>query len=148
MLRPKALHDDLAKVQAAGINTVVSLLEAQEAILLGLGAQADVCAALGMRFATHPIRDMSLPDIKSFSTFAAQIAADIHSGAHVAVHCRASIGRTGMLTCAVLGNLGYSADEAIAHVSAQRGASIPDTKAQAAFICEITSSFTAQDLAR
>jgi len=140
MLRPKVLHDDLAAVQAAGIDTVISLLEPAEAASLGLEAQSAACAAFGITFLNHPIRDMQLPQAKAFAVFAQDVAADILEGAHVAIHCRASIGRTGMLTCAVLGYLGYSAEQAITHVSAQRGITIPDTEAQAAFIRKISGS--------
>lgn len=134
MARPKALLRDLETVQLAGINTVVSLLEPREAALLGLGAQDARCAALGLAFLNHPIRDMHLPEPRGFAAFAAQIASSLREGAHVAIHCRASIGRSGMLACTVLGHFGYDADAAIAHVSAKRGEPIPDTEVQAAFI--------------
>lgn len=134
MARPKALLHDLEAVRQAGIDTVISLLEPQEATLLDLGAQGEICAQSGLTFLNHPIRDMHLPELEGFAAFASQIASKLRNGEHVAIHCRASIGRSGMLACTVLGHFGYDPDAAIAHVSAQRGERIPDTQAQAAFI--------------
>lgn len=145
MLRPRALHDDLAHddlatVKNAGIDTVISLLEPEEAKTLGLEGESAACEALGLTFLSYPIRDMHLPEAQDFTAFGAQIADRLRDGAQIALHCRGSIGRSGMLACAVLGQLGYTAEAAIAHVSNQRGVSIPDTDTQAAFIRKISGS--------
>jgi protein-tyrosine phosphatase len=140
MLRPQNPSDDLATVKAAGIDTVVSLLEPAEAVKAGLSAQSEACAALGLTFLNHPIRDMHLPVPDAFTAFATDIATRLQDGAHVAVHCFASIGRTGMLTCTVLGHFGYDAETAQAHVSKMRGALVPDTPQQTRFIKQIMSA--------
>jgi len=79
-----------------------------------------------------------MPD--AFTTFATDIATRLQGGDHVAVHCFASIGRTGMLTCTVLGHFGYDAETAQAHVSKMRGAPVPDTPEQTRFIKQIMSA--------
>jgi len=134
MARPRTLTDDLTLVKAAGIDTVVSLLEPAEAASLGLAAQQEACAALDLTFLNHPIRDMHLPAPAAFAGFAADVAARLRSGAHVAVHCRASIGRSGMLVCTVLGHFGYDSAAALSHVSKMRGEAVPDTHEQTDFI--------------
>ncbi|MEP1768016.1 MAG: hypothetical protein ABJJ53_15430 [Sulfitobacter sp.] len=134
MMRPQNLLDDLTTVKAAGVNTIVSLLEQPEAQKAGLGSQPDACTALNLTYLNHPIRDMQLPDPDAFADFSANIAARLHAGAHVAVHCFASIGRTGMLTCTTLGHFGYDAASALSLVSQLRGVAVPDTPQQADFI--------------
>jgi len=140
MLRPQSLSDDLAAVKAAGVDTIVSLLEPQEAAKIGLSDQPDACAAIGLTYLNHPIRDMHLPTEGPFRLFASDIAARLHSGGHIAVHCFASIGRTGMLTCAVLGHFGYTAQRAQRHVSKLRGTPVPDTTEQYQFIKQVISA--------
>ena len=134
MARPKVLPDDLLQIKSAGINTVISLLESTEATSIGLEQEATTCFTLGLTFLTHPVRDMHLPDPGPFAAFAADIAARMNTGAHVALHCYASIGRSGMLACCVLGHFGFDAERALHHVRLHRGVPVPDTAAQTAFI--------------
>ena len=143
MTRPTSLPDDIKTAQAAGITTLISLLEPSEAATLGLAKEADACTAQGITFLNHPIRDMTLPEPEAFRLFTGQIATRIHYGEHVAVHCRASIGRSGMLTCAILAHFGYDSETAIAHVCKMRGTSIPDTDTQTAFIHKIMATHSA-----
>ncbi|KEJ91088.1 putative protein-tyrosine phosphatase [Sulfitobacter donghicola DSW-25 = KCTC 12864 = JCM 14565] len=137
MARPLAIHRDLQAIQRSGVNTVVSLLEPTEAENVGLAKQGETCAELGLAFINHPIRDMHLPQPNSFAALAGGLASRMRNGEHVAVHCFASIGRSGMLSCAILGHFGYGPDTAIEHVSKMRGVPVPDTTEQAAFIREI-----------
>lgn len=134
MARPVSLTKDLAVAKRAQIDTVVSLLEPSEAEALGLANEQDVCTSLSLTFLNHPIRDMHLPDATLFATFAREIGARISGGQHVAIHCRASIGRSGMLACAVLAHFGFDPESALRHVSQQRKCPVPDTEEQAAFI--------------
>lgn len=134
MTRPATLFDDIKTAQAAGISTIISLLEPSEAAKAGLADEAQMCVAQGIIFLNHPIRDMHLPDPAAFRTFAGTIATRIKTGEHIALHCYASIGRSGMLTCAILTHFGFTAEDAIAHTSKMRGTQIPDTPEQTAFI--------------
>ncbi|MEH6647985.1 protein-tyrosine phosphatase family protein [Sulfitobacter sp.] len=136
-LRPKVLLDDLAHLKSSGIDTLISLLEPSEAPSIGLCDEAGSCSVLGMTFINHPIRDMHLPEPESFTRFAADVAQRLRNGSHIALHCHASIGRSGMLACIVLGYFGYTAQTALAHVSQRRGVPVPDTEEQAAFIHHI-----------
>jgi protein-tyrosine phosphatase len=83
---------------------------------------------------------MHLPATNQFAQFAKDMALRIQAGEHLAVHCFASIGRSGMLTCAILGHFGFDAVTAISHVSAMRGTSVPDTAQQLAFIHRIIAA--------
>ncbi|MEQ6202031.1 hypothetical protein ABMC88_03155 [Sulfitobacter sp. HNIBRBA2951] len=135
--RPRVLPDDLAALKAAGIQTLVSLQEPQEAAAVGLETQAQTCADIGIDFLNHPIRDMHLPDAAQFRSFAAALAARLQASDKIAIHCHASIGRSGMLACAVLGHFGYTSATALTHVSKKRGTHVPDTPQQTAFIHKI-----------
>ncbi|MEH6739607.1 MAG: hypothetical protein V7695_13795 [Sulfitobacter sp.] len=134
MARPHDVSGDIAAAHSAGIDTIVSLLEPAEAAKFDLKDEAEICAALDITFLNHPIRDMHLPDPDSFAAFTADLADQLIHGANIAVHCYASIGRSGMLTCSILGHFGFDAKTALEHVSAKRGVPVPDTPEQAAFI--------------
>ena len=142
MARPRILPDDLAAVKIAGIDTIISLLEPDEAATVGLAREGEVCATLGITFLNHPIRDMHLPDPAAFADFITDIAARLRNGASLAVHCHASIGRSGMLACSTLGHFGYSSANALAHVTQMRGVPVPDTAEQTAFIHRFMSGTT------
>ena len=137
MTRPQVLPDDIKTAQAAGITTIISLLEPQEAEQVGLQDEPTTCAKNGITFLNHPIRDMHLPVPAAFTAFAKAIATRIYNGEHIALHCHASIGRSGMLTCAILAHFGYDAETALTHTTQMRGTQIPDTPEQAAFIRRI-----------
>lgn len=134
MARPQDVLRDIAAVQNAGVDTIVSLLEPTEAVKFGLRDEADVCASMGITFLNHPIRDMHLPDPDSFAAFTPHLASRLQNGANIAVHCYASIGRSGMLTCSTLGHFGFDAEAALQLVSSKRGVPVPDTREQTTFI--------------
>lgn len=140
MTRPDTLPDDIKTARSAGITTIISLLEPDEAAKIGLKDEAKVCITNGITFLNHPILDMHLPDPEIFATFAKNIATRIQNGEHIALHCYASIGRSGMLTCAILAHFGYDAHTAITHTTNMRGTAIPDTPEQSAFIHQIVST--------
>jgi protein-tyrosine phosphatase len=134
MARPQEVLADITSVRDAGIDTIVSLLEPTEAAKFGLKDEDEICVGLGMTFLSHPIRDMHLPDPDSFVVFTANLAERLMNGANIAVHCYASIGRSGMLTCSTLGHFDFDPEMALEHVSAKRGVPVPDTAEQAAFV--------------
>ncbi len=134
MARPQEVVTDIMSIRQNGIDTIVSLLEPAEATQCGLKDEASMCSDLGITFLSHPIRDMHLPDPESFAAFTRNIAHRLANGANIAVHCYASIGRSGMLTCATMGHFNFTSEQALKHVSTKRGVTVPDTTEQAAFI--------------
>lgn len=137
MTRPQVLPDDITTARAAGITTIISLLEPKEAAKFGLQSEADACITNGITFLSHPVRDMHLPEPTAFTAIAKAVATRIQQGEHIALHCYASIGRSGMLTCAILAHFGFDAQTALAHVTEMRGTKIPDTPEQTSFIHQI-----------
>ena len=128
------LCHDLAYVRGAGAGLVVSLLEPAEATALMLGGEARACRDAGLEFVNFPIADFGLPDQTTFARLVSDLRARLIRGEAIAVHCRAGIGRSGMLVCCVLGGFVGSAAAAVDLVSAARGVPVPDTAEQRRFI--------------
>jgi len=138
MAKPVAgewIEDEFRGIAQFGINCLVSLLEAQEIRELGLQTAPDLCAANQIDFAPHPIKDRGLPP--SFSAtqkLVVQLHGDILQGKNTVIHCRAGIGRTGLLAAAVLIRQGYQVAAALAMISKARGVTVPDTEEQIAWL--------------
>jgi len=64
-----------------------------------------------------PIADYTSPDLEDFSRVVDQATGYLRAGAHMAIHCNAGVGRTGVVTCAVVRDImDIGGDEAIAYV--------------------------------
>jgi protein-tyrosine phosphatase len=96
------LEDELDQMKRAGIDVLVSMLQVDEAAELGLSSEAELCEARGIAFRSFPRPDRETPpSTASFSQFVEDLRADAHAGRSVAVHCRASIGRSSLLLAAL-----------------------------------------------
>lgn len=134
--RPRAgsVLQDLLALRNEGVDTVLSMLEPDEAAHLGLSNEADLCGAVGIRFMSRPIEDMALPTATDFLRTVEGAAEIIFHGGHLAVHCRAGIGRSGMFAATMLGLFDHDPQSAIEAVTSARGTPVPDTPEQAVFI--------------
>jgi protein-tyrosine phosphatase len=134
MARPRggdALADEVRAWQAASVGTVVSLLEAAEVRDLELRDQPRLCAGAGIGFRHFPIPDRGVPgSLKEVHLLVTELRAALDSGA-VAIHCRAGIGRTGLVAGCVLHDLGVPVADIFHRLSRSRGLPMPDTSAQA-----------------
>ena len=133
MARPRAgdwLELDVAGWKAAGVDLVISLLEPDEVLELGLQREAELCRACGIEFISFPIPDRGVPEIRQASDIAHSIADDIAGGRSIAVHCRAGIGRSSMMAACAMICLGIEAGEALTSIRAARGVIVPDTEEQ------------------
>jgi protein-tyrosine phosphatase len=118
-----------------GVQTLVSLLEPQEAREVDLVNEADHCRAAGMRFLSFPIPDRGVPrDLMEFSRLVESLASGLRSGDSAAIHCRAGIGRSGLLGACVLRKLGIEPDVAFAMLGRARGVAVPDTEEQVLWV--------------
>jgi len=114
---------------------VLSLLPDDEAEFLGVANEAEVAAQCGLDFRSFPIEDRSAPKVPGeIVPLLEELLARLRAGEHVAVHCRAGIGRTGLVASGLLVWLGRTADEACAIVSAARGEAVPEVEVQGAFV--------------
>jgi protein-tyrosine phosphatase len=118
-------------MKRAGVDVLVSMLQPDEAAELGLSAEADLCAAGGIQFRSFPIPDRETPhSTAAFAKFVEELRAEVHAGRSVAVHCRASIGRSSLLLAALLTAEGYTPDDAFRRLTKARGLQVPDTPDQ------------------
>ena len=129
------LEDEVSQMKRAGVDVLVSMLEADEVAELGLLAEAELCAAGGIIFRSFPIPDRETPtSTVAFSRFVDDLRAEVHAGRSVAVHCRASIGRSSLLLAALLTAEGYKPDDAFRRLSTARGLQVPDTPEQVCWV--------------
>jgi protein-tyrosine phosphatase len=63
------------------------------------------------------------------------------AGRNVGLHCRQSIGRSGMIAAALLVMSGFEPLEAIACVTNARGLPVPETEAQREWVIELAQEF-------
>ncbi len=117
VLRPRGedwLEDELRRLKQNGINTIVSMLESQEAASLGLAEEAERARDAGLQFLSFPIPDRELPpNIAAFREFVSKLAERLKSGGRVGIHCRASIGRATIAGACTLIHLGWKPQTAL-----------------------------------
>ncbi len=134
MARPlldPAAAESVLNISRLGIRLVVSLLEPSEARQLGLESERTEVKAMGMEFISYPIPDMGLPpSVEGFAYVTRLLFKQTSAGVNTLVHCRAGIGRSGLLAAGVLLHVGMSSDEAFDYVSKMRGIRVPETLEQ------------------
>jgi protein-tyrosine phosphatase len=129
------LRDEVGGWRKAGIDTVLSLLTAEEERELELKDEANQVRAHGMKFLSLPIPDRQTPNSESeLTTVLEKLDADLSAGKNALVHCRQGIGRSGLVTSCLLVTKGLSSSVAVERVIAARGTSIPDTPEQRRWI--------------
>jgi len=126
--------------RAAGIDVVVSLLEPAEAALLELEGEAAAAAEQSVVFRACPIPDGSIPPVrKAVVDLIAELIDTLQGGNTVAVHCRQSIGRSGLIVCAILVASGVDLVDALRIVAKSRGIEVPETDEQRQWLGEFAA---------
>ena len=121
----------MANISRLGIRQVVSLLEPSEARHLGLDNERLEVKAHSMGFVSFPIPDMGVPpSVDDYAQIVQMLFNQVCAGINTLVHCRAGIGRSGLLAAGVLLYTGMSVDEAFNYVSHMRGIRVPETMQQ------------------
>jgi protein-tyrosine phosphatase len=138
MPRPRSgpwLQDEVRDWSEAGIDTVVSLLEAFEEEDLELGEEKTLCERVGIEFLSFPIRDRSVPySIPEANDLVEGLVARLREGKSVAIHCRVGIGRSGLIAGAILVKLGVPFAQVFPALSLARGLEVPDTADQSVWV--------------
>jgi protein-tyrosine phosphatase len=127
----KRLEDELLRIQQKGIETLVSLLEEEEAVLLDLADESPAAVRIGLECLSYPIPDTHLPpDTASFRSFVSGLADRLRAGEAIGVHCRGSIGRSTVTAACALIHLGWKPEAALVAIQAARGVLVPQTQEQ------------------
>ena len=135
------LKEDVDHYSTMGVGTVVSMLEQSEINELLLQKEGSVCTDKGLNYMNFPVADRGLPDRDAFKELVHIVINCLINNEGVAVHCRAGIGRSGILVCCALAYFMGSAESAIEVVTQARGVKVPDTDEQHAFIVSVVEDF-------
>ena len=129
------LRRSIEELRDSGVDVVVSALESDETLMLGLAEEGAACEEAGMVFHALPMPDWGVPrHPKPVITLAHKLGADLAEGRSVGIHCRAGIGRSALLAATVLTLLGWDTGVAFAKLSEARGLLVPATPEQTAWV--------------
>jgi len=144
MAKPVAgewIDDEFSGISKYGINRIISLLERSEAYEVGLKDEEVYAEKHQIEFVSYPIPDRGLPSsVNDFSKFTKGLYHSAAKGNNIVIHCRAGIGRTGIVAAGVLLHCGFTAEQAFEHISKKRGVPVPDTPEQENWVIENESA--------
>ena len=125
------IEDEFSNISRFGIDRIVSLLEPHEVYDLGLEKEKELSEKNGMDFVLYPIPDRGLPrSIDDYLRFTKRLYHEAAGGLNTVVHCRAGIGRAGMVAAGVLLHCGFEPNDAFELISKKRRVTVPDTQEQ------------------
>lgn len=132
------LDTDLAAIHVWGGRHLVTLLESQEFVELGIAHLPERAKAAGLQWYGMPIADGAAPDIRfleQWEQLRLKFAQALQAGERVVVHCKGGLGRAGTVACLLLLDSGVvsDADEAMARVRVVRPGAV-ETLEQEAFL--------------
>jgi len=127
---------DIAVIREWGCRILVTVMEPGELESYHVSNLGDVAAAAGIRWIHIPITDGDPPDDR-FETVWPVVGRDIVlallAGKRIVINCRGGLGRTGMIACLLLIELGRAPQHALDLVRAKRPNTV-ETAAQEAFV--------------
>ncbi|NJL23310.1 MAG: protein phosphatase [Leptolyngbyaceae cyanobacterium SM1_3_5] len=115
-------------------NWLVSLIEAHELELLQIPDLFEQAEARGMQVRHFPIPDFGVPrSIDQFALLVQDILAAATEGKTIVIHCKAGLGRSGLVAASCLVSLGSTPEAAFQLVRRSRPGTI-ETAEQEAFV--------------
>ena len=130
------LASDLDKVAAHGMSSLLSLIDAPERARTGVPDLPQRACDAGLAWHEWPIVDLSVPDAGCSGAFEAlldDLSRMLDDGQGIAIHCRAGLGRSGLVAASLLVRRGVMPTNAIQTVRNCRPGAI-ETADQEAFI--------------
>lgn len=122
------LEHDLNNIVNGEINIIVCLLEWAEMRMLNITDYPIRAQEMGITFYHLPIKDRGVPQLKELTTLIPIIIQHLAAGKNVLIHCRAGLGRAGLMCACCLTHFGYGGNDAIEVVRNQRPKAIQTTK--------------------
>lgn len=133
------LDDEVRVLKDGGFEIVVSLLTREENEELGLIREASLVRNHGLQFLNYSIPDLGVPSSRDTAReFLEALYQDLMAGRNIAVHCRGSIGRSGLVASGLLVLSGIDPIEAFRQVTTARGFSAPETAEQRDWVIMLT----------
>ncbi len=129
------IEDEFIGFKKLGIDKIVSLLEKAEELEVGLADEESLCLKHDIEFESFPIADRGLPETDNAKNLINMRHLEICAGKHIAIHCRAGIGRTGIIAGGIMVKSGMVAEQAFKLISVARGVQVPDTEEQEKWLC-------------
>jgi len=127
------IESDIRRMINLGVETVVVLLEKEELFEYPVNLLKEYREA-GLGVIHFPIEDYWVPeDLDKFDELLKKISSSITFKKNILIHCRAGMGRTGLVVAALLIKLGTSADKAIAYIRKKRPGTV-ESKMQETFL--------------
>lgn len=125
--------DSLARIIAWQPSLVISLIEEHE-FPAGTAAFEAALAEKGIGWRHFPIRDYDVPGSGApWASVSKAARSVIDDGGRILIHCRAGLGRSGMIAARLLVERGMAPEQAIIEVRAARPGAI-ETEAQERWI--------------
>lgn len=140
MARPRGnewLKEEINSLKKQRVDILVSLLESEEVAELGLHEEQNHCTDFDIAFISFSIKDRDIPPKgMAVKTLFDSLYNSIKAGNSIVIHCRMGIGRSSVITAAIMKKIGFKTDSIFQHISKLRGLSVPDTKEQEKWISE------------
>src|SRR5436305_7414703 len=134
------LADEVRSWREADLDVVASFLTPEEVAELELQDEEALCRREGIEYYSLAIPDRGVPASSlEAATLVWVLEQALEAGKNVAVHCRQGVGRSALVTAAVLVAAGEEPDEAFRRIEKARGAPVPDTRTQRQWVAEIAS---------
>lgn len=130
------LDVDLAAIRAWGATAVLTLVEPQELLMLGVERLGEAVRERGMEWHHVPIPDLGVPqdlDRAGWWIVSTRLHTILDQGGRVLVHCRGGLGRAGIMAALLLIERGDTAEDAMRRVRAVRKGAI-ETRPQEEFL--------------
>ncbi len=129
------LIDEIDHWHSSGVDIVVSLLTPSEVEQLDLQNEGPVCRRSSVVFISFPIEDRLVPSSDADAIqLIEKLDAELFGGKNIVIHCRQGVGRSGLIAASVLIERGVSVPKAMERVGSARGAQVPETPEQLAWI--------------
>jgi len=133
------LDTDLDAIRDWGADAVVTLIETDEATMLGVAGLGEGVTARGMAWHHLPVRDLDAPDdagTEAWLALSPVLHRILERSGRVLLHCRGGLGRAGTIAALILTERGRSARDAIAAVRAARTGAV-ETAGQERWIARL-----------
>lgn len=130
------LGADIAVIREWGCSILLTFMEPGELESYRVTNLGDVAAAAGIRWIHIPITDGDPPDDRFeavWPVISREVVMALRSGKRIVINCRGGLGRTGMIACLLLIELGEAPQKALEQVRAVRPDTV-ETNAQEAFV--------------